>query len=77
MNLCCRTNLPKEVMAFPDFPFDKELPSFIGHMDVRKYLDAYADHFDLKRFIQVRIFLTIRSETETFSAGGEVGRIEF
>ena len=48
-------------MAFPDFPFDKELPSFIGHMDVRKYLDAYADHFDLKRFIQVRIFLTITS----------------
>ncbi|KAG6921731.1 hypothetical protein G0U57_005540, partial [Chelydra serpentina] len=29
-----RTNLPKEVMAFPDFPFDPSLPSFLHHSDV-------------------------------------------
>ncbi|XP_068780125.1 uncharacterized protein [Struthio camelus] len=37
-----RTNLPKEVMAFPDFPFDADLPSFLPHSDVLAYLERYA-----------------------------------
>lgn len=48
-----KTNLPKEVMAFPDFPFDKEEPeSFLHHTKVCRYLRDYASHFDLSRFIQ-------------------------
>lgn len=47
-----KTNLPKEVMAFPDFPFKTELPSFVGHADVRKYLEDYANHFDLFKYIK-------------------------
>ena len=49
-----RTNLPKEIMAFPDFPFDASLPSFVMHHDVLNYLQKYADHFELERYIQVR-----------------------
>lgn len=48
-----RTNLPKEVMAFPDLPFDKDLPSFIRHEDVLAYLETYANMFDLNKFIKV------------------------
>lgn len=51
--LYARTNLPKELMAFPDFPFSEDLPSYIGHKDVLQYLDNYADHFGLKQFIRV------------------------
>ncbi|XP_013410775.1 flavin-containing monooxygenase FMO GS-OX4-like [Lingula anatina] len=47
-----RTNLPKEVMAFPDFPFEKDGPSFITHQAVRKYLEDYAEHFKLKPLIK-------------------------
>ncbi|KAL4659579.1 flavin-containing monooxygenase FMO GS-OX4-like isoform X1 [Arapaima gigas] len=39
-----RTNLPKEVMMFPDFPFDPELPSFLSHQDVLQYLESYCHH---------------------------------
>ncbi|XP_070575786.1 uncharacterized protein [Ptychodera flava] len=46
-----KTNLPKEVMAFPDFPFDKSLPSFIKHQDVLKYLNDYSEKYDLTKFI--------------------------
>ncbi|XP_059360682.1 uncharacterized protein LOC132098625 [Carassius carassius] len=42
-----RTNIPKEVMSFPDFPFAKHLPSFVHHTEVRKYLEQYCDHFRL------------------------------
>ncbi|KPP71664.1 dimethylaniline monooxygenase-like, partial [Scleropages formosus] len=47
-----RTNIPKEVMSFPDFPFDKHLPSFVHHTEVRKYLEQYCDHFHLRDHIQ-------------------------
>ncbi|XP_029375412.1 flavin-containing monooxygenase FMO GS-OX4 [Echeneis naucrates] len=36
-----RTNLPKEVMAFPDFPFDPQLSSFLPHQEIQKYLKKY------------------------------------
>lgn len=49
-----RTNLPKEVMAFPDFPFrDREdSESFLHHSDVLEYLQQYCDHFNLRQYIQ-------------------------
>jgi hypothetical protein len=47
-----RANLPKEMMHYPDFPFDAEdLPSFVGHADVLQYMKRYATKFDLYRDI--------------------------
>ena len=48
-----RTNLPKQVMAFPDHPFPNELPSFITNQDVVRYLDTYAERFELKKYIKL------------------------
>ncbi|XP_078484088.1 uncharacterized protein LOC100175875 [Ciona intestinalis] len=47
-----RTNLPKQVMAFPDFPFNKSLPSFIKHTDVLNYLESYCDEYKLRNHIE-------------------------
>ncbi|KAG9341620.1 hypothetical protein JZ751_018681 [Albula glossodonta] len=47
-----KTNIPKEVMSFPDFPFEEQLPSFVHHTEVRKYLDKYCDHFQIRDNIQ-------------------------
>jgi len=49
-----RTNIPKEVMPFAGFPFDKKLPSFMTHQQVLEYLDNFAEHYDIKRHIQFR-----------------------
>ncbi|OWF48026.1 flavin-containing monooxygenase FMO GS-OX5-like [Mizuhopecten yessoensis] len=46
------TNLPKELMAFPDFPFRGDLPSYVRHGDVLEYLESYADQFDLFKYIK-------------------------
>ncbi|XP_037068137.1 flavin-containing monooxygenase FMO GS-OX-like 4 [Pollicipes pollicipes] len=49
-----RTNLPKEVMGFPDFPFKSDSyngKSFIFHEEVLDYLCRYADRFDLEQYI--------------------------
>ncbi|XP_028843955.1 flavin-containing monooxygenase FMO GS-OX-like 4 [Denticeps clupeoides] len=47
-----KTNIPKEVMSFPDFPFERDLPSFVHHTEVRKYLEKYCDHFQIRDHIQ-------------------------
>nr|XP_020663938.1 flavin-containing monooxygenase FMO GS-OX4-like [Pogona vitticeps]XP_020663939.1 flavin-containing monooxygenase FMO GS-OX4-like [Pogona vitticeps]XP_020663940.1 flavin-containing monooxygenase FMO GS-OX4-like [Pogona vitticeps] len=49
-----RTNLPKEVMAFPDFPFDPSLPSFLHHSAVLAYLERYTEHFGIQDHIRFR-----------------------
>jgi len=56
-NFAFRTNLPKELMAFPDFPFSEHPPSFVGHEEVRQYLEDYAKNFDLFQFICVGLIL--------------------
>ncbi|CAG0885434.1 unnamed protein product [Darwinula stevensoni] len=48
-----RTNLPKEVMAFPDFPFPEEDASFLHHTKVLEYLEGYAKHFNLYKHYAV------------------------
>ncbi|KAJ0061520.1 hypothetical protein NL108_005503 [Boleophthalmus pectinirostris] len=47
-----RTNLPKEVMMFPDFPFDPKLDSFIHHEEVLRYLQQYCDYFKITPHIR-------------------------
>lgn len=50
----CRTNLPKEVMSFPDFPFDEGLDKFLTADEVLQYLHKYADAFNLRPLIKVQ-----------------------
>lgn len=47
-----RANLPKDILAFPDFPFDPHLPSFLSYSDILKYLQQYTDYFQLMPLIQ-------------------------
>ncbi|CAG7825857.1 unnamed protein product [Allacma fusca] len=47
-----KTNLPKEIMGFLDFPFHKGKTSFVSHEQVNQYLHEYADHFQLRSSIQ-------------------------
>ncbi|XP_076145846.1 uncharacterized protein LOC143128054 [Alosa pseudoharengus] len=47
-----RTNIPKEVMSFPDFPFENHLSSFVHHTEVRRYLEKYCDHFKIRNRIK-------------------------
>ncbi|XP_044744630.1 flavin-containing monooxygenase FMO GS-OX5-like isoform X2 [Coccinella septempunctata] len=51
-----RTNLPKELMMFEDFPYPEDLKhSYISQEDVLQYLNHYADEMDLRKYIR---FLT-------------------
>lgn len=52
-----RTNLPREVMGFLDFPFDRafggDARRFCGHAEVQAYLKAFASHFNLMPLVEL------------------------
>ncbi|CAG5134104.1 unnamed protein product [Candidula unifasciata] len=70
-----KTNLPKECMAFPDYPFP-ELPSFVRHEEVQKYLEDYATHFDVLKYIEFQTIVTlvepISDDTNQFGTSWKV-----
>lgn len=41
------TNISKEMSSFSDFPFPAHFPAYMHHSLVLKYLEMYAEHFDL------------------------------
>ncbi|KAG7239095.1 hypothetical protein INR49_030027 [Caranx melampygus] len=47
-----RTNLPKEVMMFPDFPFEPQLNSFLPHQEVQRYLERYCHSHNIQSHIR-------------------------
>ncbi|XP_014679348.1 PREDICTED: flavin-containing monooxygenase FMO GS-OX-like 2 isoform X1 [Priapulus caudatus] len=47
------TNLPTDVMEFPDFPFPSDSKKFMHWKEVRDYIFAYADQFNLRKDIQL------------------------
>ena len=47
-----RTNLPKQAMEYPDFPFPKESRTFVTHKEVLDYLRHYCNNFGLADVIQ-------------------------
>ncbi|KAL7033241.1 hypothetical protein ACKWTF_007513 [Chironomus riparius] len=46
------TNLPKELMCFPDFPFPPQEKSFLPASDVLSYLKLYVDTFNVRSKIK-------------------------
>uniref|UniRef100_A0A0A9Z036 Flavin-containing monooxygenase n=1 Tax=Lygus hesperus TaxID=30085 RepID=A0A0A9Z036_LYGHE len=47
-----RTNLPKEVMGYPDFPIPEQDLSYIPSHDILSFLEKYAEHFNLKQYVK-------------------------
>lgn len=65
-----RTNLPKEIMQIPDFPFqDQDGPSFVHHSVIRQYLLDYAQHFNL--YPHIKINTVVKNVEPETSPGGQ------
>ncbi|XP_063981107.1 uncharacterized protein LOC135164569 [Diachasmimorpha longicaudata] len=48
-----RTNLPKEVMGYPDFQYDLEnSKSYLTRTEILEFLERYCDHFKVRQYIQ-------------------------
>lgn len=47
-------NTSKELMSFSDFPPPRDFPNYMSHKYVLRYLEKYADTFDLKRHVKFK-----------------------
>lgn len=47
------TNLPKEVMGFPDFPIPTQHKSYISSEHFLDFLNLYATTFDIKKYVKL------------------------
>ncbi|KAH8260968.1 hypothetical protein KR044_001161, partial [Drosophila immigrans] len=52
-----RTNLPKEIMGYPDFKIEENEYSYIKSEEICEYLNRYADNFDLKKYIEFNSYV--------------------
>ncbi|KAM8712525.1 hypothetical protein ACLKA7_012948 [Drosophila subpalustris] len=52
-----RTNLPKEIMGYPDFEIEANEKSYITSQEICAFLTRYADHFDLKKYIEFNSYV--------------------
>ncbi|EGD72684.1 hypothetical protein PTSG_12173 [Salpingoeca rosetta] len=48
------TNLPKQIMAFPEFEFTQGKETFVHHTDVQAYLEAFAAHYGINAITRFR-----------------------
>ncbi|KAJ3334507.1 hypothetical protein HDU91_002699, partial [Kappamyces sp. JEL0680] len=68
-------NTSKEMMQFSDFPIPVHWPEFLPHTLVQEYLESYALHFDLKKYIKFgRRVASIRPQVQ--ADGTETGNWE-
>ncbi|CAI9118921.1 OLC1v1020548C1 [Oldenlandia corymbosa var. corymbosa] len=72
-----RTTIPKEIMGFSDYPFtvkDKNgiLKEFPGHEEIHKYLNHFAQDYDLNRLTRLRTKV-VRVEQTTENGPWTVG----
>ncbi|KAG7200502.1 hypothetical protein KM043_001066 [Ampulex compressa] len=68
-----RTNLPVRIMNFPDYAtMNQQQPSCASHVEILTYLRAYAEHFDLKKYIQFhRKVESVRLRESAIEGGDE------
>jgi len=58
-----RANLPKEVLAYPEFPFPEDIKeSFLPQNMILDYIESYAKHFNLYDYIQVCVLIWYRNK---------------
>lgn len=70
------TNLPKEIMHYPDYPFPESAHSYLSASDVLKYYQSYAEDFDLKKFIKFENYvLRVRPVKTNKSTDKEVWEV--
>uniref|UniRef100_A0A1B6BYX0 Flavin-containing monooxygenase n=1 Tax=Clastoptera arizonana TaxID=38151 RepID=A0A1B6BYX0_9HEMI len=63
-----RVNIPKEIVHYPDFPHKANTRSYITSEEVLKYLNDFADFYNLRKYIQLKHYvMKIRRKNNCWS----------
>ncbi|KAJ8020804.1 Dimethylaniline monooxygenase [N-oxide-forming] 1 [Holothuria leucospilota] len=67
---CLKTNTSKAFFGFTDFPSPAEWPPFVSHDKVLKYLENYAIHFGLSKYIRFQSEVVKLSPVDDYETTG-------
>ncbi|XP_069825155.1 dimethylaniline monooxygenase [N-oxide-forming] 2-like [Dendropsophus ebraccatus] len=65
------TNTSKEMMCYSDFPMPEDFPVFPHHSKVLEYLHLYAEHFNLRQYIQFQTKVCSVKQHDDFATTGK------
>ncbi|XP_047608516.1 dimethylaniline monooxygenase [N-oxide-forming] 4 [Phacochoerus africanus] len=65
------TNVCKEMSCYSDFPFQEDYPNFMNQEKFWNYLQEFAEHFDLLKYIQFRTTVCSVTKRPDFSKTGQ------
>ncbi|XP_039081301.1 dimethylaniline monooxygenase [N-oxide-forming] 4 isoform X1 [Hyaena hyaena] len=65
------TNVCKEMSCYSDFPFQEDYPNYMNHGKFWNYLQEFAEHFDLLKYIRFRTTVCSVRKRPDFSETGQ------
>ncbi|XP_077013065.1 dimethylaniline monooxygenase [N-oxide-forming] 4 isoform X2 [Tamandua tetradactyla] len=65
------TNICKEMSCYSDFPFQEDYPNFMNQRKFWDYLQEFAEHFDLLKYIQLKTTVCSITKHPDFSKTGQ------
>ncbi|XP_045308894.1 dimethylaniline monooxygenase [N-oxide-forming] 4 isoform X1 [Leopardus geoffroyi] len=65
------TNVCKEMSCYSDFPFQEDYPNYMNHGKFWDYLQEFAEHFDLLKYIRFRTTVCSVTKRPDFSETGQ------
>ncbi|KAF6292879.1 flavin containing dimethylaniline monooxygenase 4 [Rhinolophus ferrumequinum] len=65
------TNVCKEMSCYSDFPFQEDYPNFMSQEKFWNYLQEFAEHFDLLKYIRFRTTVCSITKRPDFSETGQ------
>ncbi|VCW77628.1 unnamed protein product [Gulo gulo] len=65
------TNVCKEMSCYSNFPFQEDYPNFMNQGKFWDYLQEFAEHFDLLKYIQFRTTVLSITKRPDFSETGQ------
>ncbi|XP_023393336.1 dimethylaniline monooxygenase [N-oxide-forming] 4 isoform X2 [Pteropus vampyrus] len=65
------TNICKEMSCYSDFPFREDYPNYVNHEKFWNYLQEFAEHFDLLKYIRFRTTVCSVTKRPDFSETGQ------
>ncbi|XP_040825894.1 dimethylaniline monooxygenase [N-oxide-forming] 4 isoform X1 [Ochotona curzoniae] len=65
------TNVCKEMSCYSDFPFREDYPNFMIHSKFLQYLQEFAEHFNLLKYIQFKTTVCSVTKRPDFSTTGQ------
>ncbi|XP_010593356.3 dimethylaniline monooxygenase [N-oxide-forming] 4 [Loxodonta africana] len=65
------TNVSKEMSCYSDFPFREDYPNYMNQGKFWQYLQEFAEHFDLLKYIQFKTTVCSVTKCPDFSISGQ------